>query len=195
MVEFDSEDLLVVSRVIQTPIGPLRGVVMSHFGERGIVAHLYELRGATIKAEHACSWLQSPVRLACDRNAQLADPRVSKAEELLDRTSEQLQEYFLGERFDFDIPMAFQGTDFQMKVWRNLLHIDYAESKTYRQLATEIGHPRSYRAVGATLAKNRLWIVLPCHRVIGQTGKLVGYAGGLGIKHYLIELEKRCSIG
>lgn len=102
----------------------------------------------------------------------------------------QLKEYFAGERLEFDLPLAPQGTDFQVAVWRALGEIPYAETATYGELAAKVGHPTAFRAVGATNARNPLPVVLPCHRVIGANGKLVGFGGGLELKQSLLDHER-----
>jgi methylated-DNA-[protein]-cysteine S-methyltransferase len=102
---------------------------------------------------------------------------------------EQLQEYFRGERFEFNVPLAPQGTPFQMRVWDGLQEIPYGQTLSYLDLAKRIGTPEAVRAVGAANGANPLPIVIPCHRVIGHNGKLVGYGGGLEIKKYLLSME------
>ena len=104
---------------------------------------------------------------------------------------QQLQEYFAGQRREFDLPLAFTGTPFQQKVWQALLTIPYGETRSYLQIAQQIGHPQAMRAVGAANGQNPLSIIAPCHRVIGANGKLVGFAGGLDKKHYLLQLENK----
>ncbi|HEX4015666.1 MAG TPA: methylated-DNA--[protein]-cysteine S-methyltransferase [Frankiaceae bacterium] len=101
----------------------------------------------------------------------------------------QLAEYFSGERTDFDLPLAARGTPFQHKVWDALRRIDYGTTRSYGQIADEIGAPGAARAVGAANHDNPLAIVVPCHRVVGVNGSLVGYAGGLDQKRTLLELE------
>jgi len=101
----------------------------------------------------------------------------------------QLGEYFRGERSKFDIELEFAGTDFQKRVWYALLTIPFGETKTYRQIATELGNPNSTRAVGAANGRNPIAIVAPCHRVVGTAGDLRGFAGGLKAKEYLLRLE------
>lgn len=112
-----------------------------------------------------------------------------KKNALTDRVYQQLLEYFEGKRKRFDFPFAFHGTDFQEKVWEALLSIPYGETRTYRDIAVQIGNPKACRAVGMANHKNRLSIVVPCHRVIGSSGKLVGYASGLSMKEFLLNLE------
>ena len=101
----------------------------------------------------------------------------------------QLEEYFRGERFEFNVPLAPHGTPFRMRVWEGLQTIPYGETISYLDLAKKIGTPEAVRAVGAANGANPLPIVIPCHRVIGHNGKLVGYGGGLEIKKYLLSME------
>lgn len=103
---------------------------------------------------------------------------------------DQLSEYFAGERREFDTPVTFiGGTPFQRKVWQELLKIPYGEVRTYKDIAREIGMPKAVRAVGGANNKNPISIIVPCHRVIGSNGALVGYGGGLDKKEYLLKLE------
>ncbi len=101
----------------------------------------------------------------------------------------QLGEYFAGERTEFSLPLAARGTAFQRKVWDALRRIEYGTTRSYGQIADEIGAPGAARAVGAANHDNPLAIVVPCHRVVGANGALVGYAGGLDQKRTLLELE------
>ena len=103
---------------------------------------------------------------------------------------EQLNEYFAGVRREFDLPLAAKGTPFQQAVWAQLHKIPYGEVRTYGQLAAALGKPKASRAVGSACHRNPLCIVVPCHRVIGADGSLTGYAEGLEIKEYLLELER-----
>lgn len=109
---------------------------------------------------------------------------------VLRRTQKELEEYFSGERTRFTIPLAPKGTSFQQTVWQALLEIPYGETRTYRQIAERIGNPKACRAVGLANSRNPIWILVPCHRVIGKNGSLTGYAGGLDKKHFLLELER-----
>ena len=102
----------------------------------------------------------------------------------------QLEEYFAGKRFDFDVPLAPPGTVFQHEAWEGLKKIPYGETISYAELARRIGRPKAVRAVGAANGANPIPIIIPCHRVIGSNGSLVGYGGGLDIKKHLIALEK-----
>jgi methylated-DNA-[protein]-cysteine S-methyltransferase len=102
----------------------------------------------------------------------------------------QLKAYFRGERRHFDLPLAPQGTDFQLAVWRVLRTIPYGQVASYRWVAEQIGNPRAVRAVGGANARNPLPIVIPCHRVIGSDGTLTGFGGGMSVKQRLIDLER-----
>jgi methylated-DNA-[protein]-cysteine S-methyltransferase len=101
----------------------------------------------------------------------------------------QIEEYFRGERKIFDVQMALRGTDFQKKVWGELLKIPYDETRSYKEIAWKIGIPKATRAVGIANNKNPIPIIVPCHRVIGASGDLVGYGGGLDLKRKLLTLE------
>lgn len=101
----------------------------------------------------------------------------------------QLEEYFSGERTEFDLKLNPQGTDFQKKVWKELLNIPFGKTRTYLEQTKKIGDPKAIRAVASANGKNPLWIVVPCHRVIGSDGSLTGYAGGIWRKKWLLEHE------
>lgn len=102
----------------------------------------------------------------------------------------QLMEYFSGRRRAFDFPIQPKGTAFQLSVWKALLQIPYGETRTYGQIAAAIGNPSAARAVGQACNRNPIWIVLPCHRVIGANRNLTGYEGGLDLKQKLLDLEQ-----
>lgn len=108
---------------------------------------------------------------------------------ILERTETQLKEYFNGERTTFDIPLEPQGTEFQKQVWQQLLNIPYGQHITYGEQARRLGRPKSARAVGAANGKNPIGILIPCHRVIGASGSLTGFSGGLERKSCLLNLE------
>jgi methylated-DNA-[protein]-cysteine S-methyltransferase len=103
----------------------------------------------------------------------------------------QLREYFAGRRQEFDLPLAPEGTDFQHKVWRKLQEIPFGETISYGELARRVGNPKASRAVGSANGKNRIPIVIPCHRVIAGDGGLGGFGGGLSVKEKLLALESR----
>lgn len=105
----------------------------------------------------------------------------------------QLDEYFKGERREFTFPYIFAGTDFQKSVWSALTNISYAETSSYRDIAKVIVNEKAVRAVGSANGKNKLSIVIPCHRIIGSNGKLTGYAGGLWRKEWLLDHERAFS--
>lgn len=111
--------------------------------------------------------------------------------EVLQQAERELLEYFAGERTRFDVPCEGLGTPFQKRVWERLCDVPYGATETYLQLATRLGKPEAVRAVGGALGKNPIAIIVPCHRIIGSGGKLVGFAGGLHWKQYLLELEKK----
>lgn len=124
-----------------------------------------------------------PLRIKLDEmHEDLPHPVLAEAER-------QLAEYFKGERTTFDLPLRFQGTAFQKRVWQQLLRIPYGQTRSYGQLALAIGNSSASRAVGLANSKNPLSIIVPCHRVIGASGKLTGFAGGLEIKARLLDLE------
>lgn len=108
---------------------------------------------------------------------------------VLQNAARQLEEYFAGTRNRFDLDLDFAGTPFQKQVWAALLTIPFGETRTYRQIAEQIGNPTAVRAVGAANGRNPISIVAPCHRVIGASGKLTGFAGGLEAKQRLLTLE------
>lgn len=109
---------------------------------------------------------------------------------LIKEAYQQLSEYLKGERKEFDLPLNPKGTDFQKRVWRALCDIPYGETRSYKQIAKAVGNSKAVRAVGMANNRNPITIVVPCHRVIGADGKLVGYGGGLEMKEFLLRLEK-----
>ena len=152
-------------------------------------------------------YLASPVgllKLVANEQALVAvlwekeNPKRVRLAELLEEaqhpvlleTARQLNEYFAGQRRQFDLPLDFEGTDFQQKVWQALLSIPFGETRSYKQIAEQIGNPKAVRAVGAANGKNPISIIAPCHRVIGASGKLVGFAGGLENKDILLKIER-----
>lgn len=114
----------------------------------------------------------------------------AKETPLLREAAGQLKSYFEGKRKIFDLPLAPQGTAFQKEVWAALLTIPYGETRSYGQIASQIGRPSASRAVGMANHRNPISILIPCHRVIGAKGDLVGYGGGLELKERLLNLEK-----
>lgn len=126
-----------------------------------------------------------------DENNKNADDFVEKDTKLLVKAKNELEEYFDGKRKEFDLPLKQEGTEFQKKVWNALSKIPYGETRTYKEIAKMIGNEKASRAVGMANNKNNIPIIIPCHRVIGSNGKLVGYALGLDMKQYLLDLESK----
>ncbi|MBC8045452.1 MAG: methylated-DNA--[protein]-cysteine S-methyltransferase [Fimbriimonadaceae bacterium] len=123
------------------------------------------------------------------------DPHTAELPEILLQCKMQLQEYFAGKRKTFELTLAPDGTEFQKKVWQQLLTIQYGNTSSYAQVATQIGDIKGIRAVGAANGRNPIAVIIPCHRVIGADGKLVGYAGELWRKQWLLELEEKKAKG
>lgn len=115
---------------------------------------------------------------------------VEKEHPLLSQTKQQLDEYFSQKRTRFELPIHFAGTKFQNAAWNALLKVPYGETRSYAQQAELIGNPKAVRAIGRANGLNPISIIVPCHRIIGKSGKLTGYASGLDDKAYLIGLEK-----
>jgi methylated-DNA-[protein]-cysteine S-methyltransferase len=114
---------------------------------------------------------------------------VEKWTPFLRKVAQELKEYLSGKRKKFDVPLKFYGTDFQLSVWNALLTIPYGETRSYRDIAEQIGNAKACRAVGMANHWNPIAIVVPCHRVIGADGSLTGFGGGLTLKQQLLELE------
>ena len=127
------------------------------------------------------------------KNTQTEDIAVNETP-LLKEAGKQLQQYLEGNRRHFDLPLLPAGTEFQKNVWRVLQAIPYGETWSYKKVAEKVGSPKAARAVGMANNRNPIAVFIPCHRVIGADGKLVGYGGGLHIKEYLLNLEKQNKI-
>lgn len=156
-----------VGKVIDSPVGPLKLVA----SERGLAAILWEN--------------DNP------RRVPLGEVIESDDDPILLETERQLREYFSGQRTEFALPLDFQGTEFQQRVWRALLGIPFGETRSYAQIAAQIGCPAAVRAVGAANGRNPLSIIAPCHRVVGSNGQLTGFAGGLETKAKLLSMERQ----
>lgn len=154
-----------VSKIVDSPVGKLTLIASDH----GLAAILWE---------H-----DDPRRVPLEVVAAAPDHPI------LVEAARQLDEYFAGARRVFDLPLDVAGTSFQQKVWRALLTIPFGETRSYGQIANQIGHPSAVRAVGAANGRNPISIVAPCHRVIGSNGRLTGFAGGLPAKAHLLALE------
>lgn len=124
------------------------------------------------------------------KRVRLAELTENLQHPMLLKVKQQLEEYFAGQRQRFDLPLDFQGTDFQQQVWQALLTIPYGETRSYKDIALQIGNEKAVRAVGAANGRNPISIIAPCHRVIGSGGALVGFAGGLDKKQILLSLEQ-----
>ncbi len=124
------------------------------------------------------------------KRVRLAELIENTQHPILLETQKQLNEYFAGQRQKFDVPLDFEGTEFQQKVWQALLTIPFGETRSYKDIAEQIGNVKAVRAVGAANGKNPISIIAPCHRVVGANGKLVGFAGGLENKDILLKIEK-----
>lgn len=159
--------MTLVFKWIQSPIGHLK--LVGH--DAGLAAILWEN--------------DDPSRVRVGALAEEPGHNLLVAAEL------QLAEYFRGERKVFEVPLAFAGTPFQVKVWQALLTIPYGETRSYGAVARQIGHPAAMRAVGAANGRNPISIMAPCHRVVDASGALTGFAGGLAAKRILLELEGR----
>ncbi|BBY34856.1 cysteine methyltransferase [Mycolicibacter minnesotensis] len=151
-------------RTIDSPIGPL-----TLAGDDGRLSHLLML-------DHA----HAPSRSSWERDDTVFPDVV-----------EQLSAYFAGQLTEFDVDYALVGTDFQRRVWTALLTIPYGQTRSYGELAGQIGSPAASRAVGLANGRNPISIIVPCHRVIGSNGSLTGYGGGIDRKKSLLELERR----
>jgi len=124
------------------------------------------------------------------KRVRLAELIEDQQHPILLKTQKQLNEYFSGQRQIFDLPLDFEGTEFQQKVWQALLSIPFGETRSYKDIAEQIGNVKAVRAVGAANGKNPISIIAPCHRVVGANGKLVGFAGGLENKDILLKIEQ-----
>jgi methylated-DNA-[protein]-cysteine S-methyltransferase len=151
---------------MSSPIGELKLVA----SDNGLVAILWEN--------------DSP------RRVRLGEMVEDGQDPVLAETERQLKEYFAGKRKTFSVALDMKGTRFQKDVWEALLAIPFGETRSYGQLAKQLGNPRATRAVGAANGRNPVSIIVPCHRVIGSSGKLTGFAGGLDAKAHLLGLEK-----
>lgn len=156
-------------KMMDTPVARLKLVA----GDQGLVAVLWQNEGLNrVRLEEAT-----------------ADP----SHPTLVETERQLKEYFAGARQTFSLPLDMRGTLFQMSVWHALLAIPFGETRSYGQLAKQLGNTNAMRAVGAANGRNPISIVVPCHRVIGASGDLTGFGGGLEVKAQLLHLEQRGS--
>lgn len=140
-----------------------------------------------------CDWLYRKMRTSIDRRVEdyFQLPYTEAANPIIEQTIAELQEYFDKKRTAFDVPLLLIGSEFQQRVWNALIDIPYGKTKTYSQLATDLGDIKAIRAVATANGANGISIIVPCHRVIGADGSLVGYAGGLPAKKKLLAIEAR----
>jgi methylated-DNA-[protein]-cysteine S-methyltransferase len=131
------------------------------------------------------------VSFSSGRRALTSHPEWTEKDSEFREVVRQLNLYFSGKLQTFDLPLAMIGTDFQKRVWTQLLKIPYGETRSYKSLAENVGSPKAVRAVGAANGANPIPIIVPCHRVIGNDGSLTGFGGGLPLKKRLLELESR----
>jgi len=138
-----------------------------------------------------CDWRYRKMRSTIDnRLKNLLDTQFEeKEDEIIKQTVLQLEEYMSGERREFNIPLLLIGTDFQKSVWRELLKIEYGQTSTYLQQSIKLNNKDAIRAVASANGANAISIIVPCHRIVGSNGELVGYAGGLAVKEKLLKLE------
>ncbi len=148
--------------------------------------------GSTDSALCLCDWRYRKMRTAIDQRIQkhLKGVFEEGSSDIITEAERQLGEYFSGDRKIFDLPLIFAGTDFQKRVWQYLQTIPYGETRSYLDLAEALGDRNSVRAAASANGANALSIIVPCHRVIGSDGTMVGYAGGLSAKRKLLELEQ-----
>ena len=141
-----------------------------------------------------CDWRNGKTRQTIDNRLRkgLRAVFAENKSKVLDMTTQQLQEYFEGKRRQFDVPLLMVGTSFQKSVWNELRQVSYGQTLSYLQLAEKVGNKNAVRAVANANGANAISILIPCHRIIGSNGKLVGYAGGLETKKKLLILEKTC---
>jgi methylated-DNA-[protein]-cysteine S-methyltransferase len=156
----------LVYKFMRSPVGRLKLVA----SDRGLVAILWDADNET-------------------NRVTLSSAEKQNRHPILVKAEGQLKDYFDGRRKRFSLKLDLRGTPFQQKVWRALLKIPFGETRTYSNIARTIGHPNAARAVGAANGKNPISIIAPCHRLIGSTGKLHGFAGGLKAKADLLKLE------
>ena len=133
----------------------------------------------------------SAITQLCFDGEPAPDDAVEKETALLKEAGSQLQNYLAGRLRDFTLPLSPVGTEYMCRVWNSLQAIPYGETRSYRQIAQELGNPKAARAVGLANNKNPIPIFIPCHRVIGTSGKLVGYRGGLSFKETLLAMERK----
>ncbi len=162
----------IITKTYKSPVGE---IILGEYREKLVLA----------------DWKYRKMRSSIDARIQnaLKMPYVSGETDLLTSTMSQFEEYFMGNRTEFSIPLSLIGTDFQKSVWEELLKIPYGKTETYLGLATRLGNPLAIRAVASANGANAISILVPCHRVIGVNNAMMGYAGGVNVKKKLLEAE------
>ncbi|TLS37996.1 methylated-DNA--[protein]-cysteine S-methyltransferase [Pseudalkalibacillus caeni] len=170
--------LFIYYTEMDTPIGPIT-VFSSEVGvckiEFGTIENVAASMEAWLKKQH--------IKYELVQNDALLEP-----------IKQQLNEYFTGQRYEFSIPLDLHGTPFQKKVWESLQSINYGDTCSYKDIAKKIGAPKAVRAIGSANNKNPVPLIIPCHRVIGSNGALVGYGGGIDKKEFLLHLEREKNV-
>lgn len=166
----------IITEYFKTPVGDL---ILGSFHEQLVL----------------CDWRYRSMRTAIDERIKKTFKAgfESGHSEVLEKTKIQLDEYFSGERFLFEIPLLFAGTDFQKSVWNELIKIPFGNTETYLSLSKKLNNTKAIRAVASANGANSIAIIVPCHRVVGSGGELTGYAGGLNTKKRLLQLEVKYS--
>jgi methylated-DNA-[protein]-cysteine S-methyltransferase len=147
-----------------------------HIGDLLLTANATQLTGIYF---HDCEHAPTPAR----------DWELNPRQPVLRQAGEELREYLAGTRTSFSVPLHYDGTDFQREIWRQIARIPFGETITYTELARRAGRPSALRAAGTATGRNRLSIIIPCHRVVGKNGGMGGYAGGLERKRNLLQIE------
>jgi O-6-methylguanine DNA methyltransferase len=168
-----SGDVDVIVCEVGTPAGKFGAV----FTDKGLAMLLFPSQDLAHRAAWVRRW-KPQARITAGHG----DPRVAQLEQ-------ELSGYFEGQVRDFGVPLDMHGTPFQLRVWNEVYRVGYAQMRSYREIAQAVGQPAAVRAVGAANGANPIPIIVPCHRIIGSDGKLVGYGGGLDMKRRLLELE------
>lgn len=163
----------------------------------GKVSKLYETIYGFYNIEVEDGYVTAIRKKPAPENCQLINDSVGeeygatvKDIEIMEESYQQLEDYLRGKRQAFDLPMNPKGTEFQKKVWKALCEIPYGETRSYKDIAVAVGSPKAYRAVGMANHINPIIIAVPCHRVIGNSGRIVGYGQGIDMQIHLLELEK-----
>ena len=165
-------------RTMQSPLGPI-----------ALVGWNRQLRELHFDVQDVHQ--EQAIERETKRRGVVVETLWDSSDEVLEQAECELNEYFRGNRRVFSVDMALEGTTFQQRVWQALCEVPYGQTSTYGELAQRIGSPAASRAVGAALGRNPIGILVPCHRIVGRDGRLVGFAGGLPTKQFLLDHERR----